>query len=133
VDSTRKRALVAGVFFVVTFIAAIAGVVLYEPVLNHRDYIVGGGADTRVSLSAFFEVILAIANIGTAVTLFPILKRQNQGVALGYVAARVLESTVIVVGIVSVLSVLTMRQDFAGGASADAASLVTGVGHECLD
>jgi uncharacterized protein DUF4386 len=78
-----------------------------------------------VSLGAFFEVILAIANIGTAVTLFPILKRQNEGVALGYVAARVLESTIIVVGIVSLLSVVTLRQDFAGAAGADAASLVT--------
>jgi Domain of unknown function (DUF4386) len=70
-------------------------------------------------------VILAIANIGTAVTLFPILKLQNEGVALGYVAARVLESTIIVVGIVSVLSVVTLRQDFAGAAGADTASLVT--------
>lgn len=78
-----------------------------------------------MSLGAFLEVITAIANIGTAVTLFPILKRQNEGVALGYVAARVLESTVIVVGIVSLLSVVTLRQDLAGAAGADAASLAT--------
>ena len=124
-DSTRKSALVTGVFFVITFIASIAGLVLYGPVLNDPDYIVGAGADTRVSLGAFFEVILAIACIGTAVTLFPIVKRQNEGVALGYVAGRVLESTVIVVGIVSVLSVVTLRQDLAGAAGADAASLLT--------
>jgi uncharacterized protein DUF4386 len=76
-------------------------------------------------LGAFLEVIIAIAVIGTAVTLFPIVKRQNEGFALGYVAARVFESTVIVVGIISVLSVVTLRQDFAGAAGADAASLVT--------
>ena len=70
-------------------------------------------------------MILAIACIGTAVTLFPILKRQNEGIALGYVASRILESTVIVVGIVSLLSVVTLRQDLAGAAGADAASLVT--------
>ncbi|MGH8568859.1 MAG: DUF4386 domain-containing protein [Gammaproteobacteria bacterium] len=92
--------------------------------LNDPNYIVGAGADTRVFLGALFEVIVAIAIIGTGVTLFPILKRQNEGVALGYVAARVLESTVIVVGIVSLLSVVTLRQDLAGAAGADAASLV---------
>jgi hypothetical protein len=59
------------------------GAVLYGPVLNDPNYIVGTGADNRVALGAFFEVILAIANIGTAVTLFPILKRQNEGVAAG--------------------------------------------------
>ena len=70
-------------------------------------------------------MIIAIAIIGTAVTLFPIVKRQNEGFALGYVAARVLESTVIVVGIISLLSVVTLRQDLAGTAGPDAASLVT--------
>jgi hypothetical protein len=125
VDSTRKTALVTGVFFVITFITSIPALILYGPVLNHTDYIVGAGADTRVSLGAFLEVILAIANIGTAVTLFPILKRQNEGVALSYVAARVLESTIIVVGIVSLLSIVTLRQDSAGTAGADAPSLVT--------
>ena len=73
----------------------------------------------------FCEVSLAITNIGTAVTLFPILKRQNEGVALGYVATRVVECTIIVVGIISVLSVVTLRQDFAGAAGADAASFTT--------
>ena len=83
------------------------------------------GADTSVRLGAFLEVIIAIAIIGTAVTLFPIVKRQNEGFALGYVAARVLESIVIVVGIISLLSVVTLRQDLAGAAGADAALLVT--------
>ncbi len=93
--------------------------------LNNPDYIVGAAADTCVLWGAFLEVILAIANIGTAGTLFSILKRQNEAVAVGYVTARVLESTVIVVGIVSLLSVVTLRQDFAGAASADETSLVT--------
>ena len=119
-----KRA-VTGVLFVITFIASIPALVLYGPVLNNADYIVGAGADTRVLWGAFLEVILAIAGIGTAVTLFPILKRQNEAVALGYVAARVVESTIIVVGIVSLVSVVTLRQDLAGAAGADAASLST--------
>jgi hypothetical protein len=125
-SSHRKIALVTGVFFIITIIPApIAAFILYAPVLNDPDYIVGAGADTIVKLGAFLEVIIAIAIIGTAVTVFPIVKRQNEGFALGYVAARVLESTVIVVGIISLLSVVTLRQDLAGAAGADAASLVT--------
>jgi hypothetical protein len=125
VDANRKSALITGVFFIISIVAAIPALALYGPVLSEPDYIVGAGADNGVFLGAFLEVITAIAIIGTAVTLFPILKRQNEGVALGYVAARVLEATVIVVGIISLLSVVTLRQDLAGGAGADAPSLVT--------
>jgi len=124
-NSTRKIAVLAGVFFIVAAIAAIGGLVLYDPVLNRPDYIVSSGDDTRVFLGAFFELILAIAVIGTAVTLFPIVKRQNEAVALGYVCGRLLEAAIIVVGIISLLSVVTLRQDLAGAAGTDAASLVT--------
>ena len=113
-DPTTRSARIAGVFFLITFVTSIPALILYGPVLNDAHYVLGAGADTRIAVGAFLEVILAIAGIGTAVTLFPVLKRQSEGVALGYVAARVLESTVIAVGIVSVLSVVTMRQGFAG-------------------
>ena len=121
--STRKTAVVTGVFFIVAAIATIAGLLLYGPVLK-ASYIVGLGADTRVFLGAFAEVITAIAVIGTGVTLFPVIKRQNEGIALGYVVGRLLEATVIVVGAISLVSVVTLRQDLAGTASANAASLV---------
>ncbi|MCA1704086.1 MAG: DUF4386 domain-containing protein [Actinobacteria bacterium] len=92
-------------FFIVAAVAVIAGLALYDPVLKDPNYIVAGsGDDTRVLLGVFSEVILAIAVIGTAVTLFPIVKRQNDGIALGYVAGRLLEAVVIVVGIISLLS-----------------------------
>jgi Domain of unknown function (DUF4386) len=125
VNSARKIALVTGVFFMITIIPSpIAQFVLYDSVLNDVDYIVGAGADANVRLGAFLEVIIAIAIIGTAVTLFPLLKRQHEGFALGYVAARIFESTMIVVGIIGLLSVVTLRQEFAGVAGAEAASLV---------
>ncbi len=124
-NSARKIALVTGVFFMITIIPSpIAQFVLYDSVLNDVDYIVGAGADANVRLGAFLEVIIAIAIIGTAVTLFPLLKRQHEGFALGYVAARIFESTMIVVGIIGLLSVVTLRQEFAGVAGAEAASLV---------
>jgi hypothetical protein len=125
VNSARKTALVTGVFFMITIIPSpIAQFVLYDSVLNDVDYIVGAGADANVRLGAFLEVLIAIAIIGTAVTLFPLLKRQHESFALGYVAARIFESTMIVVGIIGLLSVVTLRQEFAGVAGAEAASLV---------
>jgi Domain of unknown function (DUF4386) len=118
VDSTRKIAFVAGALFVITFIASIpAALFLYSPVLDHANYIVGAGADSRIALGAFLEMILIVANIGTAVVLFPILKRQNEGLALGYVAARIVESTFIGIGIVSLLAIVTLRQDVGGAGS----------------
>ncbi len=117
--------MVVGVFFIVAAVAAIIGLALEGPVLNDPRYIVGSGDDSRVILGAFFEVILAISVIGTAVTLFPIVKRQDEGIALGYVAGRVVEAVVIVVGIISLLSVVRLRQGFAGATGADAASFVT--------
>jgi hypothetical protein len=120
-SSARKTALVTGVLFIITFLTSIPAVVLYGPVLNDAHYVLGAGADSRIALGAFLEVLLAISGIGTAVVIFPVVKRQNEAIALGYVAARVVESTIIVVGIVSVMSVVTMRHDFSG---ADAASFV---------
>jgi hypothetical protein len=89
---SRTIARIAGVLFVITFVTSIPALLLYGPVLNHTGYITGSGADTGVLLGAFLELLLIIANIGTAVVLFPVLKRQSESIALGYVAARVVES-----------------------------------------
>jgi hypothetical protein len=122
--SSRRIARIAGIFFVVTFIS-IPALPLYDQVLNHTGFIVGGGGgDTRVYLGALFEIITLIAGIGTAVALYPVLRRQSEGLALGYVAVRIFESTLIAVGIVSLLAVVTLRQDLAGSAGTDNASLI---------
>ena len=111
-EDTRRTALIAGVLFLITFVVSIpAALVLYKPVLDHADYIVGAGADTRIAFGALLEMILIVANIGTAVVLFPILKRQSETLALGYVTARVMESAFIAVGILSLLAIVTLRQD----------------------
>lgn len=111
--SDRKTALFAGLLFAATFVTAIAAVVLYKPLLDNPDYLLGGGSDARIALGGVFELFLIIANIGTAVILFPILKRQSESAALGYVAARIIECTFIAVGILSVLAMITLRQDSA--------------------
>ena len=124
-DSLRKTALVAGVFYLITFIS-IPTLSLYGPVKNHRDWILGSGAHTGVLVGGFLEVIVALAGIGTAVTLYPVVKRQNEGVALGFVAARILEAAMIFTGVISLLSLVTLRQDLGGtAAGANAAALVT--------
>lgn len=121
----QKIARVTGVLFLITFITSIpAALVLYVPVLNNPNYITGAGADNGVFLGASLELLLIIANIGTAVVLFPILKRVNEILALGYVTARVVECAFIAVGLLSLLTVVTLRQDLAGTAGADAGSLV---------
>jgi hypothetical protein len=122
---TRKRARIAGIFFVLTFIS-IAALPLYNSVLNDHSFIVGAGGDMRVQLGALAEIITAIAGIGTAVSLYPILRRQSESLALGYVTLRVVESTIIAIGIVSLLAVVMLRQDLAGGGTDPASLILTG-------
>jgi len=118
----QKLARVTGVLFLITFITSIpAALILYVPVLDDPRYILGGGADNGVALGAFLELLLIIANIGTAVVLYPVVKRVNEILALGFVTARVIESAFIAVGLLSLLTVVTLRQEAAG---ADAGSLV---------
>src|SRR5580692_9149208 len=131
-DSARKTALVAGIFYLITFIS-IPTLALYGPVSNHQDWILGSGGHTAVLVGGFLEVIVALAGIGTAVTLYPILKRQNEGLALGFVAARVVEAVMIFTGVVSLLSLVTLRQDLGGATWANAASLIaTGASHVAI-
>jgi len=120
--SDRRTALVVGVLFILTFITSIGAVIAYGSILTDPSYITGAGADGRVFLGAFLELLLIITNIGCAVVLFPILKWQNEALALGYVAARLVECTFILIGILAVLAVVTLRQ---GAATADAGSLTT--------
>jgi hypothetical protein len=119
----RRTSLLAGVLMIITFITSIPALLLYNPLLKHANYILGAGADKRVFVGALLEVLLILANVGTAVVLFPILKRFNEKLALGYVTARLVECGFIAIGILSILSVVTLRQDIGGTGAANAASL----------
>jgi Domain of unknown function (DUF4386) len=125
VDATRRTAFVAGLFYLITFAASIPAVFLLAPVLDNADYIVSSGADTRMLGGCFLDLVNALACIGTAVALFPVVRRQNEAVALGFVTSRVLEAAIILIGVVSLLAVVTLRQDHAGAPGTDTASLVT--------
>jgi Domain of unknown function (DUF4386) len=121
-DPTRTTALVAGVLYLITFVSSISAVFLLDPVLSDPQYIVSVGADVQVRLGATLDLVNALACIGTAVVLFPLVRRQHEGLALGFVATRLFEAAVIVIGVVCVLSVVTLRQD--GAAGGEASSLI---------
>ena len=122
-DADRKTSLTVGILFIITIVASIPALLLYDPVLNDADYVLGAGADMRIRVGAFLEIVTALANIGTAVALFSVVRRHHEGFALSYVASRVVESTLIIVGLISLLSVMTLRQD---GAAESASLAVAG-------
>ena len=112
---SRKIAFTAGVLYLLTFVS-IPTLAIYGPVKS-ANYILGAGPDTSAIIGGLLEIIVALAGIGTAVTLFPVLKKQNEVLALGLVAYRILESSTIFVGVTFLLSIVTLRQV---GAGADA-------------
>ena len=115
----QRNARIFGVLFLITFVTSIGALVLFQPVLDDpARYIAGGGKDSQIYLGAFLELLLIIANVGTAVVLYPIVRRQNELLAIGYVAARIIECVFIAGGIIFVLGVVSLRQD-----SQDAADL----------
>jgi Domain of unknown function (DUF4386) len=118
----RKTVMVAGILYVITFLASIPALILIGPVLHDHGYILGAGADTRVVWGCILDLVNALAAAGTAVALFPVIKRVHESVALGFVASRLMEAATIMIGIVCLLAVVTLRQDHAG---ADPATLVT--------
>ena len=124
----RRTARVAGVLYLLTFVS-IPTLGLYKPVKDHvGTFVLGAGSDTGVMWGALSEVVVGVAGIGTAVVLFPVLKRQSETAALAIVTARLLETTLIFVGVTNLLTVLTLRNDVAGTAGTDSTSLVT-TGH----
>jgi hypothetical protein len=113
----QRIARIFGLLFLITFVTSIPALILYQPVLDDPvGYLAAAGSDNRILFGAFLELLLIIANIGTAVVVYPILKRQNHFLSLGYVTARIVECTFILVGILAVLSIVTLAQQNAGAA-----------------
>jgi hypothetical protein len=118
-EQDQRSARIFGVLFIITFLTSIPAYLLFQAVLDDpADYIAGGGEDNQIYLGAFLELLLIIANVGTAVVLYPIARRQNEILAIGYVTARVIECVFLAAGIIFVLGVVSLRQD-----SPDAADL----------
>jgi hypothetical protein len=120
--TTRKLALAAGLFYIGTFVFSIPALGLYDGVLNDTGFVLGHGSDAGVLWGGLIEVLTALTGIGTAVALYPIIKRHGAGRAVGFVASRTLEAAMIFAGVLAVLAVHTLRHDAAG---ADPATLTT--------
>jgi hypothetical protein len=118
--SDQRTARIAGLWLIGTFLFSIPGFLLYAPVLDESDYVLGGDLDSRISLGALLEILTVVCNVATAVVLYRVVKRVSESIALGYVALRIVEGTMILVGVLGLMSVVTLRADLAG---ADAASL----------
>jgi hypothetical protein len=111
-ENDQRNARIFGVLFIITFITSIPALWLYQPVLDDpAAYISGGGHDSKIYLGVLLELLLIIANVGTAVVLYPIVRRQNEILSIGYVTARIMESVFIAAGIIFVLGIVSLRQD----------------------
>jgi hypothetical protein len=111
-----------GAWFLGTFVFSMPAFWFYDPLLNHANYVLGSGHDARVAVGALLEICLAICGIATAVVIFPIVRRVNESTALGYVASRTVESILILVGVLSLMAIVDLRQGGSSGGT-DAALL----------
>ena len=113
---SQTIARIFGVLFLLTFVTSIGALLLFQPVLDDpAGYVANGGSDSRIFFGALLELLLIITGIGTAVVIYPIVRRQNHVLALGYVTARIVECAFILAGILAVLSIVTLSQQNAGG------------------
>ncbi len=131
-DDVRRAARWGGIAYLATFIFSIPAVVLLTPVTAHADFVLGGASkDTQVLLGGIFELITAFACVATALALYPVTRRLSKTAALGFVSSRIVEAGLILVGVVSILSVVTLRQDVGG--DADAPAGLVAVAHALVD
>jgi Domain of unknown function (DUF4386) len=116
VPAHRRISIAFGLLYLSTFVTSISALILFQPVLDDPvGYVANDGSDNRIFLGAFLELLLIIGNLGTALVVYPLLKRANHILALSYVVARIMECVFILVGILAVLSIVTLSQENAGG------------------
>jgi hypothetical protein len=120
--SMRRTALVAGILYLITFASSIPAAMLLGNTLTDPAYILGAGADGQVRLAALFDIINGLTAFGTAVALYSVVRRQHEGFAIGFVVSRLFEAAILFVGVLSVMTIVTLRET---GASADPTSLRT--------
>jgi hypothetical protein len=120
--SSRAHSRAAGIFYLLTFASSIPALILLTPILHDAGYVTGAGQDTRVLWGCLLDCVNGLTAVGSAVAAYSVVKRQNGSMALGFVTSRLVEAAVVMIGVVSLLAVVTMRQDYAGS-GADAAAL----------
>ncbi|MCP3764770.1 DUF4386 domain-containing protein [Domibacillus sp. A3M-37] len=125
-NSNKKAAKIVGVLFLLAAVTAITGLILYDPILKGPDYLIKGSEHAnQVTLGALMELILVASAIGTSTAMFPFLRKYNETIALWHVCFRFLEAVIITVGVISVLSLLTLSREFVAAGAPDIASFQT--------
>jgi hypothetical protein len=125
-DPNKKAANIVGILLILATVTAVAGVLLYDPILNGPDYMINGTEHAnQVVLGALMELILVVSAVGTATAMFPILRKYNETIALWHICFRFLEAMIITVGVISVLSLLTLSREFVAAGAPDIASFQT--------
>jgi uncharacterized protein DUF4386 len=124
-NNDRNYARASGILYLVTFASSIPALLLLHPILSNPAYIVGAGHDTQVLWACLFDFVNAVTAVGSAVAVFPVVKRVNESLALGFVMSRMMEAAVIMIGVVALMAVVVLRQDFAGSSGADVSALTT--------
>ena len=120
----RKSSLAAGIFYLLTFLSSIPAALLITPVLTNANFIIESEDTSRVLLGCFLDIVNAIACIGTAIALFPVVKKKSESFALGFVASRIMEAAIIMMGVISLLTILTLRDSYSGDSLTDKSSLL---------
>jgi Domain of unknown function (DUF4386) len=118
-NSMRRYSLAGGIFYLLTFVS-IPTLALYKSVRG-PNFVTSAASDTPVIVGVLLEMIVALANIGTAVALYPVVRQVGQARAMGFVASRTLEAATMYVGIVSLMSIVSLHQSGAGAAALGAA------------
>jgi hypothetical protein len=117
--SFRKTALAGGILYLVTFLGSIPAAILVGPALNDPAYVLGAGADQQVGLGAILELVNVFGLIGCGIAFFSVVRKVHEGLAIGYLATRLFEGAIITVSVISLLSVITLRQQVAAGADGE--------------
>lgn len=118
--TTRKIGKIAAVLYFITWVTSIVGLAFYGSILKHSDYLSGSVSNSHLLIGAFLEIILAVANVGTAIAIYPIVRRASESLAIGYVALRTLEGAVIAVGVLPIIALVTLRNDLTDLSSSNA-------------
>lgn len=114
----KTNAVITGLFFIAATVSAIIGLKLYDPILIHTDYLANGAKNSvQIIFGALSELVLVCTAAGTGIMLFPYLRKFNERLGLGYITFRLLEAILILIGIVSVLALLTLSHSYTNEAS----------------
>jgi hypothetical protein len=124
-SAARKTALVAGILYLITFITSIPALALEHPLLKQAGFIVSTGSNSRLVLGGVLDLLNALAAVGTAVALYPLLRQRHAGLALGFVTSRLLEAATIVTSVAAILSLVTLHKGAAGTTGAEKTAMVT--------